>query len=219
MAAMTWTTLTGDKNTAGSIRRWINWDKIDPEEIIAEGEDWMALFLRTSLMQKRVDTADALVLAEGDSSIDLAAELDDFLDPLMFFLVGYGRLSYVAQDEFDTMRWPDADDLSLNSGTPSRFGIVGRTMYFDVAADQEYKIIGQYYGKPTPLSADNQTSIYTTDYRLIFKNALLGSAYQLPKDAAMQDAHYKKALGMISQQKVMDDLMLRAQQQYNRVSD
>lgn len=232
MAEMTWDTLTGEKTVNGSIRRWINYDPIDPEEVIAEAEDWMAMFLRVRDMQVRITGTRNFVLATGDSGwpIDerLAADgLPEFLDPLMFFIAGHGYLRYVAQDEIDRMRWPDPPaDLSgatteaplIAQGCPTCYAIVGNTLIFDCACDQDYLLLGHYFGRPPALSENNQTNIYTTKLRKIFKEVLLGCAYDSLKDNNQQSFHIQQALALIQQKKTNDDLYLRAQEFDVRVS-
>jgi hypothetical protein len=228
MAAMTWDALTGPKTQSGSIRRWINYDHIDPEEIIAEAEDWMSMFLRVRDMQVRI-SMNTLRVLQGASALLLnpglvAVGLPEFLDPLTFYLPGHGYLRYVAQDEIDQMRWPEViipqpgepvtfpPEWSWAIGCPTRYTIIGDIMAFDCVVDADYWLLGNYFGRPPALSVTNQTNVYTNKLRKIFKEVLLGCAYQMQKDNQQQAYHIQQALALIQQKKVTDDLYLRSQE-------
>jgi len=216
VALMDWNTLTAGKTVSGSIRNWINYSKVDPEEVIAEAEDWMAMNLRTLLMQERV----RITLLTGVTQLDFPTYFPGFLDPITVFLLGNYYLRYRALDDFEHIRLSH-EDGTIDEGAPRLFALTGAGgghMMFDTRADADYQMLVNYYKRPEPLSVDHQTNLYTTEYRLIFKEALLYRAYQSPKDSAAENEHLTKALGFIGQLKVNDDLKLRAQEQAVRVS-
>ena len=216
MALMDWNTLTASKAVNGSIQRWLNYDKVDPEEVIAEAEDWMAINLRTLHMEERV----RITLPIGADKLDFPTYLPRFLSPISVLLLGHGYLRYRAFDDFDHIRLPH-DDGRLDEGEPNLFAISGAAggyMMFDVAADNNYELLVNYYQRPLPLSVDNQTNIYTEHYRKLFKEVLLACAYQSPKDSAQENDHLGKAMGFIQQLKINDDLKLHAQEHLVRVS-
>lgn len=53
-------------------------------------------------------------------------------------------------------------------GMPRFFTVVGGEIVFDRTPDSEYTIQVQYYRKPTPISATNQTNAIITDYANIY---------------------------------------------------
>src|SRR5260370_10335031 len=73
--AMSYTTLVGDKNTAGSIARWVNYSKLDADQILQEAQSLLYSMLRTREMR----THFSFDLAVGSSQVALPA---GFLDPL-----------------------------------------------------------------------------------------------------------------------------------------
>lgn len=216
MAKMDWPTLTANKTVSGSIRNWVNYSKVDPEEVIAEAEDWMQMFVRTLHMEERMP----MVLKKGASSFDFINELPRFLDPISVFLMGNYYLRYRSLDDFDHIRFPH-EDGSMDEGAPRFFAVSGDAygaMLFDVMADQDYNILVNFYQRPTPLGPTQNENYWTLYHRSIFKEILLSRAYQSMKDNAAENEHLQKAAGFIQQMKVNDDLKLRAQQHLVQVS-
>ena len=215
MAAMTWNTLTAEKTVSGSIKRWVNYDKVDPEEVIAEAEDWLAMELRTANMEAH----DIIPISTGQHQVVIPDKLPRFLDPISVFLVGHRYLHYVARDEIDQIRHQD-ESGEISESIPCGYSIIGGgdgVILLDCAADNNYQLVVTYYRRPPPLSAAQQTNLYTEQYRALFKDALLAKAYQLPKDANAQQLHTTLAKAWMSQKKYNDDLILRAQEQVVRV--
>jgi hypothetical protein len=73
--AMSYTTLVGDKNTAGSIARWVNYSKLDADQILQEAQSLLYSMLRTREMR----THFSFDLAVGSSQVALPS---GFLDPV-----------------------------------------------------------------------------------------------------------------------------------------
>lgn len=209
MTDMTWTVLTSDKDTAGSIKRWVNDNTIDPEEIIAEAESWLCQRMRVRRMQVRMDD---LALLTGESSINLAIDVPDFLDPVNLWLTGDSRpLSYQHEDKLEAFRQVDSAGV-LGIAAPTIYTIIGETLYFDAASDADYLMIFVYYGQPIVLSASNQTNIFTTKYRPMFKKVLMGQAYLFMKDEQRGGAMLASAGEDIQQINVFDDMFRRTQE-------
>jgi hypothetical protein len=203
------TTLTGAKTAAGSIRRWINYDEADSDHIIAQSENWLAQKLR---VRRMVAKATDLTLASGASTIDLSTELPYFLDAIRLHIQGYGKVTFVHEDDMDMLRGEDTDG-DISTGVPSYWTVVGETIYFDTEADQEYTIYLTYYKKPTPLSADNTTNIYTQHYSALFQMVCMGWAYvEALKDDARATSMFTSAEAHIATLLGTDDLSRRAQE-------
>ena len=49
--SMTYTSLIGDKNTAGSIARWVNYSKLDADQILQEAQALLYSMLRVREMR------------------------------------------------------------------------------------------------------------------------------------------------------------------------
>lgn len=75
MALMTYASLTGNKSTAGSIKRDVNYEQLDPEQIVEEAESLIYDTLRVREMRATWTFA----MAIGAYQIAL---VDNFLDPI-----------------------------------------------------------------------------------------------------------------------------------------
>jgi hypothetical protein len=73
--AMTYTSLVADKNTAGSIARWVNYSKLDADQILQEAQALLYSMLRTREMRTHFN----FDLGPGASQIALPG---GFLDPV-----------------------------------------------------------------------------------------------------------------------------------------
>jgi hypothetical protein len=201
----TWTVLTSDKDTDGSIKRWCNLSTLDPEEIIAEAETWLAQRMRVRKMQARTQIG----LVDGDSSYALTDGLR-FLDPITFHLQGYGELLYIHETELDRVRAVD-DDGTLPEGPPTYVALIGDTLYFDSECDDSYTINLTYYAAPAALSASQETNLWTTNFRALFKKVLMAHAYIFDKDHDAAAPLLESAALDIAQANVTDDLARRGQ--------
>ena len=91
--AMSYTSLTGDKNTAGSIARWVNYSKLDADQILQEAQSLIYSMLRTREMRTHFNFdmgvgADRVALPTG------------FLDPI-------GRISMLGIGSRIEQRYPN----------------------------------------------------------------------------------------------------------------
>jgi hypothetical protein len=73
--SMTYTSLVADKNTAGSIARWVNYSKLDADQILQEAQALLYSMLRTREMRTHVN----FDMGVGASQIALPS---GFLDPV-----------------------------------------------------------------------------------------------------------------------------------------
>jgi hypothetical protein len=73
--AMTYMSLVADKNTGGSIARWVNYSKLDADQILQEAQALLYSMLRTREMRTHFN----FDMAVGASQVALPA---GFLDPL-----------------------------------------------------------------------------------------------------------------------------------------
>lgn len=213
MAACTWTTLTGPLSAAGSVQRWVLNDSVDPEEIIAEAEDWLKDRLRVRFMMVRAP----VTLAQGASAIDLSTEAADWLDPIEVWANGYGEIRNIPDFDLNKRRAVDTDG-TLNIGTPTYYTVIGSTMYFDAAADQSYSLVLSYYGQVPALSSTNLTNLFTERYRSLFKKAVMGHAYIFLKDEDRAGKLLTAADQQASKIEETDDLMRRGQVTYTEVA-
>lgn len=204
--AMDWATLTGAKGVTGSIRSWVNSDKVPSEDVIADAENWLGQKLRTL----RMETRTTVTLIAGSNLINLISDVSRFLDPVSVFVVGYGEIRSIPEDDLDRVR-DAAPDGILQPGQPSYYAVVGDNMYFDTAADQNYVLAITFYQEPEALSALTQTNLYTTRYRVLFKAVCMAFSYVFLKDESRASVMFQSSMSHIQELEETDDLRRRGQ--------
>lgn len=213
MAACTWTTLTGAASAAGSIKRWVTDDSLDPEEIIAEAEEWLRDRLR---LNRGMKTRASVALAEGDSSIDLSTLDRGWLDPIQVWVDGYGEIDNTPDFDLDMLRAADSDG-TLADGLPTFYTVIDQTMYFDTQADQDYSLHLTYYGEVPALSSTNLTNLWVERYRRLFKYVAMAHAYLFLKDETRAATCLTAAEKEVARIESDDDLGLRGLVTYTKV--
>src|SRR5246127_5440048 len=73
--SMSYTSLVGDKNAAGSIARWVNYSKLDADQILQEAQSLIYSMLRVREMRAHFN----FNIAPGSDRVALPA---GFLDPI-----------------------------------------------------------------------------------------------------------------------------------------
>jgi hypothetical protein len=91
--SMSYTSLVGDKNTAGSIARWVNYSKLDADQILQEAQALLYSMLRVREMRAHFNFA----MAQGGDRIALPT---GFLDPI-------GRISFLGTGAKAEQRYPN----------------------------------------------------------------------------------------------------------------
>jgi len=91
--SMTYTSLVGDKNTAGSIARWVNYSKLDADQILQEAQALLYSMLRVREMRAHFN----FNMAQGGDRIALPT---GFLDPI-------GRISFLGTGAKAEQRYPN----------------------------------------------------------------------------------------------------------------
>jgi hypothetical protein len=91
--AMSYTSLVGDKNTAGSIARWVNYSKLDADQILQEAQSLLYSMLRVREMRAHFN----FDIAQGGDRVALPS---GFLDPI-------GRISFLGTGAKAEQRYPN----------------------------------------------------------------------------------------------------------------
>src|ERR1700756_3786825 len=91
--SMSYTSLVGDKNTAGSIARWVNYAKLDADQILQEAQSLIYSMLRVREMRAHFNFA----VAVGGDRVALPS---GFLDPI-------GRISFLGTGAKAQQRYPN----------------------------------------------------------------------------------------------------------------
>lgn len=232
MADMTWSALTADRGENGSIKRWVSDTSLDPEEIIAEAEDWLNKRVRVRLMRRR----NTFLLPGGYSLVTLTSEEEEddggissgdgsdtpaslvtlpvrFLDPINLRILGpiTANLDLIAEEEFGERRPVDPITLLPFVGTPAYYAILNNNLYLDMKTDQDYTFELLYYGRPLALSETQTTSMYTKAYRSLFKDVCMARAYLFLKDEGRAKVLLASAEEAIQQINMSDDLSRRGE--------
>jgi hypothetical protein len=90
---MTYPSLVGDKNTAGSIARWVNYSKLDADQILQEAQSLIYSMLRVREMRAHFSFA----IAPGGDRVALPT---GFLDPI-------GKISFLGSGAKAEQRYPN----------------------------------------------------------------------------------------------------------------
>lgn len=201
--AMSFTTLTGSKTTAGSIARWVNYSEIDAEDILIEAQALIFQALRVREMR----SVWSPTIAIGDSSKALPA---GFMDPIGRHIRDNKNMQFpfIHEQELIDRRVYDADG-DLMSGLPSVVAIFDEALQFDMKFDEARTLSLLYYKKPADLASDNLTNWLTTRYPHLLRQACIVSAYASMREWNAHNAEVQKLSAFIDRANVEADLGYR----------
>lgn len=197
---MNYATLIADKNTAGSIKSWINHSLIDVVQIVEEAEALLAQTLRLREMR----TATTLSLAAGASFVALPAS---FLDPLSLRdITNNVTLRLRGEAELEALR--QYDDGALISGTPRNFAIYSEALQFEVQYDAATSLRLLYFAKWTPLASSN-TNFLTDRYPHLLRTACLAQAHTFRNNDTRAQLELQKLAAYVQKTNAESDLSYR----------
>lgn len=202
-SAMSYSTLTADKEVAGSIRNLVDRADVAAELIIVEAEAWIYERLRVREMQSRNTTFAFLI---DTQSTNLPS---DFLDPISF--TPYGDtcpLLYVHEEGLLEQR---EEDGTLTSATPNQWTIIGDVAYVDVSAIETMTGVLLYYARPASLSGSNLTNFLTVKHPSLLRYACMMKAFEQMRDMKRSSDYMTLAMAALNDVKVADDLKRRGQ--------
>lgn len=188
---MDYTTLVADKNTDGSIKQWINWDK-GPSTTIMEAAQ--------GFIYRRLRVREMLSLATGTIALD-ASTLALPTRYLATYVLGlYGstkrEVVYLDPQHFEQRIAFDTDG-SLFPGTPTFCTADATTMQFNHKADVAYTYRHWFYQGPAVLGPSNLTNFLTDRHPDMLLAAALYFAYLAIKDSGMADEQLQIAASAI----------------------
>jgi hypothetical protein len=207
---MDFTSLTADKTTSGSIRRWVNHADVDSEAVL---EDAQALIFQTLRVREMRSEFTDLVMAIGDSSKALPT---GFLDPI--------RLVDKTNDiklRLRTEEWMEDsrayESGALITGTPYNFAIYGEAFQFDqaYAAAATLRLVG--FKAPTVLSLAVPTNFLTTRYPHVLRSACLARAFSYRNSDERADKELTLLAAYIAKANSESDLTYRGLAAENEV--
>jgi hypothetical protein len=199
---MSYTTLTADKTTDGSIKQWINNGNIPASVVLSEAETFVTKRLRV----RRMLTLYTGTIATSATSIDLDANLPRYEEILSFRRAGdyAGRMHQLDHQHFEERLVTNASG-NLESDTPTIFCVDGSLLRLNTAADRDYPVRIWYYARPVPLSGSNDTNFLTDEFPSLIRHACLYRAFDYMKDKAQRDHHLQMAMGEITDANVQWD--------------
>jgi hypothetical protein len=166
---MDYPTLIAPKPTVGSIRNWVNYDKVDPVTVLTEAQ--AAIYDRLRVREMRtLDTSIVTVATPGLASYPLPA---NFLDPIRPLTDNQGN-AFVFKTEGELIRRRNYDPVTglIVAGTPAFWSIFGEALQFDCAFQTTGRVLNLLCFKiPPPLGPTNQTNFLTNRYPHILRRA------------------------------------------------
>lgn len=191
---MSYTTLVAGKTTSGSIKEWVNYDLIPSASVLTKAEGMIYQHMRAREM-KALATG---TISSTNTTMSLSALR--FLEPIVMKLTGSsgGPVDILDADHFERRLHID-DDGDHETGTPTVAMVLGETMHFDVAADQDYNFRLVYVQRPAALSGSNETNFLTDRYPHILEAACLKYAFAFMKNTAESQNWERQTMQFIDQ--------------------
>lgn len=189
----TYSTLVADRDTAGSIKEWVNATDIPSTTILAEAEASIYRDLRVrEMLTKSTGT-----LAAGASAIALSTFPRYRQTYLLKFTGEGGTREILAEpltlpDVVEKIHW-DANGDRV-TGPPQFWATDADNIVFDLEADQSYSYWFWYYQALESLSVSNETNFLTDKYPSMLRSACLMFAAEWRKDS-QERAYYERMLG------------------------
>jgi len=199
---MSWTTLTGVKTADGSIKRWVNHEEIDVEQILEEAQ--ALLFLTLRVREMRSSFSD-LTMAVGDSTKALPT---GFLDPIgLWDITNNRKLSLKTEENLQNARVYTSG--VLESSTPQKWAVFDELIQFECKWDAvaTLKMIG--FKQPTLLSVSNTTNFLCTRYPHILRTACLAQAFNFRNNGEREQQELTKLGAYITKANAESELSYR----------
>lgn len=203
---MDYNTLVANKNTAGSIKNWINDDSVDPGTILAESQAHIYSKLR---VQEMIVTTSAFSVG---IDVEVVAMPTSCLDIIHFrwLTPDLIALQKITIDECFNRRLYNTDG-TLVQDLPRWYAIQGGNLQFPVRNNVARVAFLAYYATPTILSATNTSNFLCTLYPRILRTFCMSFANEFKKEYQAANEWLQKGEDQIQNvAQTMDDLRLRA---------
>jgi hypothetical protein len=199
---MDFTSLTADKTTSGSIRRWINHADVDSEAVL---EDAQALVFQTLRVREMRTVFTDLTMAIGESAKALPT---GFLDPIRLVdKTSDIKLRLRTEEWMEDFR--EYDSGSLTTGTPHCFAIYGEALQFNVAYDAAATLRLVGFKAPAVLSLVTPTNFLTTRYPHILRAACLARAFSYRNSDERAASELQNLAAFVAKANMESDLTYR----------
>lgn len=198
---MDYSSLTGAKTSAGSIKRWINDTSLDIDAILEEAQALIYGLLRVREMRSEI----VLNAVSGDLSIALPT---GFLDPMALKdLTNLIDFDLNTPSEIHGLRVYES--LTVISAIPMRYAIWEEALQFECRYDSNATLSMLYFKTPTALSLGNPTNFLTARYPHLVRTACVAAGQDFLNHDAEYDRQMKKLAGLIETINSKDDFSYR----------
>lgn len=199
---MDYSTLIAGKDTYGSIKSWISYEKIAIDAILEEAQTYLYSRLRTREMRATAD----VVLASGAITAALPAR---YIDPISMKMRDWNYdLKHKTQQSLEARRVWSPDLNNWAQGLPSSFSVYNGVLNFDMRADQAYPLRFSFFEQPALLGVSNQTNFLTERYPLLLRLACMRGAAEFMEAMDKFDRYDRRLKEAIAEIDVMDELSL-----------
>ena len=181
--AMNYASLVGDKNTAGSIARWVNYAKLDGDVVLAEAQAILFQTLRVREM-RTLDTS--ITASAGDYAEALPA---NFLDPICLRDANNNRYDLRVPADLMRKRQIDGGTGLPVQGQPIYWSVFDEKLQFEVAFNAAQALQLLCFKSPALLSGTNQANFLTNRYPHLLRKACVLQAW----DFMRNETEYAKA--------------------------
>ncbi|KQZ49710.1 hypothetical protein ASD54_12285 [Rhizobium sp. Root149] len=195
--AMSYTTLTGDKTVAGSIKSWVNYTRLDVDTILEEAQTTIYQTLRVREMK-------ATQTLSVTSGVDFIAHPADLMAPV--------KLRNVTDDtELKALIWDELEERrtwtngTLDTGDPCFFSISDEAFQFDCKTSSAFTLRLAYYKTPELLSGTNETNFLTIRYPQLLRAACLAHAAMQYHDDSAYGLHMQRLSALVLGVNTQDD--------------
>jgi hypothetical protein len=156
--AMTYTVLTGSKDTEGSIKYFVRHSLVPSDSILVAAQGLIYSLLRCREMKTRLRGS----ISASVSELLLPA---DFMEPVSFWLAGDDKLKLrlLDEDHFESRLGTDSSDIPY-AGIPTEYTADATKAYFNATTDKTYLYRLWYMAHPAILSGSNETNFLTSRY-------------------------------------------------------
>jgi hypothetical protein len=198
--AMTYTVLTGSKETEGSIKNMINFADLPASTILTNAQSLIYSFMRVREMKQKI--TDTFTTGDTDDSLPVR-----FQEPIAVHLIGNNKqeLKIYPPDDFERMLGYETDTTDLLEGAPSFCTINTSHILINVTCDDDYDYSMWYFSYPEALSATNETNFLTDRYPHILTAAIRHFAFDHRQADAKAATELKKCMGYIEKANIEAD--------------
>jgi hypothetical protein len=202
MAFTTYTTLVAAKSVAGSIKRQVNYDKIDADVVLENAQTLIYSTLRVREMR----ALGTLAMSVGDSTKALPS---GYLDPIGA-LRDTKNYWYTqrSEDRLLAARMYDPNGV-LQSGQPTFWSVFDELVQFDLKFAEARTLLLPYYKQPDPLSGGNPTNWLTNRYPHLLRQACTVQAHAFMKNWAGYNTELPLLAPLIEKANAEADLSYR----------